>query len=729
LPAGSIAALWGACLIQLLLLAILLWTAHRQAAWLWPTDNLGEHVLAAGLLFCCLAVLIVLAVGLPGHLTATTVAAGIVLVAALTAWLVPPPALMLAWPMLPAAYRPAAWLLAALALPFAVRAMVLVPLDWDGLTYHVYFPSQWIVHRTVYLPDGAYPYNYLAFYPKNNELLETLVLIVARNDLLAKALNLPLIGLTAVATGLVCRRLGGSPTAAWGAAGLIVTTPAMFSWAATTYAEPLLNFAVLTALYFAMTAWSAEGPQMWRAGLLAGLGAGLAAGTKFTALYFVVLLVLALALLPWLRRTGWSAGLRFLTAFGGAVVLVGAWWYAFNAFATGNPVYPVKLAGLPYLKDPDRPGMDSMTILTTFGDLFRYWHLPRMWLGNPPEWSERWRVGPELILPPQLGFGLKLLLLLPLGILGLAFCLSASGGRQPPEGSHSDLAVAARPRQSRLAAAMPRLLAGLAIVVLAYTYLKLPYWGDLANLYYNVRFAIPFVAIAVAAGCARFTPAGERCLPWLVTVGMGLDALVLDLRFPYYSRLASFGLLLGLMALVYLACRIRWPWRGLAVGATVAGVLGLGPLLWLREHDRYTQWATLMEVHSSSHGRFAGAAAFLQAQYPGRKLAYDADFASLLYLFVGPHLDRELVYPPPYPGPAQSYKHGGQPRVQFDRAVWLENLRQSGAQLLLTFRFDDRQLKASKEWPIEYRWAKELGWRVEYQDQSSCLFLVPAGDW
>src|SRR2546421_483562 len=82
-----------------------------------------------------------------------------------------------------------------------------------------------------------------------------------------------------------CVQLGGSCRAGWCTGMFVVTVPAMFCWVATTYVEPLLNLALLTAVSFVVRGFTAERRLLWRCALLAGLALGLAAGTKYSALY------------------------------------------------------------------------------------------------------------------------------------------------------------------------------------------------------------------------------------------------------------------------------------------------------------------------------------------------------------------------------------------------------------------------------------------------------------
>src|SRR5207249_389421 len=98
-----------------------------------------------------------------------------------------------------------------LSVPFAVRGLLHVPLDWDSLNYHLLLPAQWIRLERIFLFEGPFPFSYVSFFPMNCEMVLTLNMSVLHNDLLAETFNLPLAAVCAVGTGALARRLGATP--------------------------------------------------------------------------------------------------------------------------------------------------------------------------------------------------------------------------------------------------------------------------------------------------------------------------------------------------------------------------------------------------------------------------------------------------------------------------------------------------------------------------------------
>jgi len=96
------------------------------------------------------------------------------------------------------------------------------------------------------------------------------------------------------------------------------TIPPMFCWAAVTYVEPLLNFCLLSAVYFTVRAWQDSPDRLWRSGVLGGLAVGMAAGAKYSAMYEVALLCLIVGVMRWSAVCPRRAALFFIAVFAGA---------------------------------------------------------------------------------------------------------------------------------------------------------------------------------------------------------------------------------------------------------------------------------------------------------------------------------------------------------------------------------------------------------------------------
>lgn len=585
-------------------------------------------------------------------------------------------------------------------LPFALRALFVVPVDWDSLEYHLFLPTTWLQSGRLASLPWPYPLNYLSFYPANGELLIAQLMSVARNDLFAESLTLPAVAATALAAAALARELGSSRAGAVAAGLWVATTPALLSYGATGYVEPLLDFALIAALVFTLRLTRAEARDELRLAALVGLAAGVAVGTKYTALPAAGLFVAwsAVRLLHAEKRAA------CLGALAVPLVLTGGAWYARNAWLTGNPFYPVPVLGLPGIANPELP-WEGASIASQLAMLWQSGLLLATHVGSPGSEAGR------------MAIGWKLWLALPLAAIGLgrALLLARRTG----------------------AATTPRTVHGLVLAtaaILLTTYLTTPYWKPDSWLQANVRFLVPFVAVAVASGIAALEALGARPahLVALALLGLALDLPFVDLRVPGFGAVASVVLCTAAGAGAALALALLPPpTAGRRTSAMRAlGAAGAVALLVLsfaaydhRERHRFDQYRNAVELHRSHHVLYVPSARRLQEIAPGERLAIAASREILFpYLFVGPRLERQVMYTPTDAARTPSYRDpGGSPRRILDREAWLRNLREDRiALLLVTRRYLDPRGRG--HWPIEHRWAHELGFEVLHADPYATVF-------
>ena len=568
-----------------------------------------------------------------------------------------------------------------LALPFAARAIWLVPVDWDSLAYHLFFPARWIQEQRLATLSGRFPLDALSAYPHGAESVFAFVMVVVRSDLLVKLVNPPAAAACGLAAAALCRRLGGSLESALFAGLTVASTPALASWAATAYAEPLYDLAVLVAVLLVVI-FLAD-PRRSRSTLaLAGAAIGFAAGIKYLALPVALFLATLVALGTAGPRATASAprgprraGVAVLL-FVASAVAVGGYWYLANWARTGNPVYPIPWFGLPGMAEPNLEWRGS-SIATAFGSLLTAGHLQRAWIGVPGTVDGR------------MALGVQVLWLLPLAMAGALGELRA-----------------ARPALAQ------RLTPGVAVVGAAATalatYFVSPFWRNLGWLQADVRFAVPALAMGAALGGAWLARrgTGRRTLLLLSALTLAANASYLDLSLPDVDAVVAGFLWLATATGVYLFLGSSRRVRRTAVAAA-AGAAAILALPWwqAREGRRYAQYAERSEVHASYHRRFAPVAAELERRAPGASLAYVfGDDGSLFpYLFLGPRFERRLSIV----GPVR------------DRAAFADAVVASAAELLLVVRKDP-----SNSWPTEHGWALELGWERRYQDGVGAVFAV-----
>ena len=196
------------------------------------------------------------------------------------------------------------------------------------------------------------------FYPQNSELLHALGMVIAGRDTLSLFVNLGWLGLILLAAWCVGRPWGRGPHAVAAAALVLESQTLVFREPGAAKNDVVAAALVLAAVALLVSGWTqarARGDGAGRALppvaalALAGLAAGLAVGTKFTVLATVAALTLAvLALAPRAER-GRAAVAWLVPLFAG-----GAFWYARNLVAAGNPLPQVRHLGPLGLPGPER---------------------------------------------------------------------------------------------------------------------------------------------------------------------------------------------------------------------------------------------------------------------------------------------------------------------------------------------------------------------------------------
>ncbi|WP_320670823.1 hypothetical protein [Patulibacter defluvii] len=241
------------------------------------------------------------------------------------------------------------WAVAALTVVVAVLGLLRPAIGLDGMGYHLPLPAAWAAEDALGGRPVVVQTLPIEAYPVGGELASGW-LIALLGATAAGLLVGPLtFGALALGTWLLTRRLGGSPTAAWGAvACALLSIPTVIQ---ATQSATDMSAAALVAVGAALAVDGArrlrpdDGIVLDREGgvaalLLGACGLLLAVGTKTTAACGVlVVLLLAFrdrqAVWAVLRaRRWWWAALALSLAAGGV-------WLARNAVLHGHPAWPL----------------------------------------------------------------------------------------------------------------------------------------------------------------------------------------------------------------------------------------------------------------------------------------------------------------------------------------------------------------------------------------------------
>ncbi|MGK5169806.1 ArnT family glycosyltransferase [Geodermatophilus sp. CPCC 205761] len=230
----------------------------------------------------------------------------------------------------------------------AVLAVRLAPFGYDALGYHL--PAVgWLVQ------DGRLPGPetgiWVSGYPLGGELLAAWPAVLLHDDVLSRGVQVLSAVLGGTATIGLARAVGAARVPSVLAGCLFLMTPALLAQTMTAYVDVTAASLSLAGVCFlvrwARDPWDGHGRLV-----VAGLATGLAVGTKHIAVLGAVASLVAVtvvALRQERTRVLPVTAMFFVPAF-----IAGGGWYVENLLVTGNPVYPVAVAGLPGAVEPGR---------------------------------------------------------------------------------------------------------------------------------------------------------------------------------------------------------------------------------------------------------------------------------------------------------------------------------------------------------------------------------------
>lgn len=216
--------------------------------------------------------------------------------------------------------------------------------DWDGLYYHIPAIHEWVVAGRLHWLD-SYPDVPFVNYPMSIEAHTFLMHQAFDSSRLVDACNLWYWPLAFFAVVLLARHLGAVGPWPWLGAALVGGAPVLVCQSVTTYSDPGSAACVMAAVTASVLLVFHEGLMPWRKALLWGATVGLVLGSKGTGLPMAAAIVMSVAAVAaWKEgRRHWSTWLPRIAVGLGVALTVGGYWYARNAWHTGNPVHPIQL--------------------------------------------------------------------------------------------------------------------------------------------------------------------------------------------------------------------------------------------------------------------------------------------------------------------------------------------------------------------------------------------------
>jgi hypothetical protein len=586
----------------------------------------------------------------------------------------------------------------------------------DGPIYHLWFAARWWKAGEIELVAAPFGDNVVTYFSAIGDLWLSWLMIGWGGDLLAKVGQAPFHLITWMAVYAMARQVGSGRTAATIAAGWMVTSSPFLIFGFEANVDTILQAGYLAAAFFFLR--YAMGGGDGRTLAVGALAAGCCWGCKPTGLVLVPPLLAAVGLAVLFKPIPSRTKLAHLAMLAALPMATAGFWYARNAWMTGNPLYPVQVEVL------------GRTILTG-------WYAPEVMQGSRYYIDpSNWRAGLDIllqVLDPRLApFWLSALsgmwmirvsdrsrarwvwALSALAVLNAAIYWGIIPYRTQQRFLFPAVGLAAVPLALLLDRARALRIVGVALLALhLLTPQTWPWAGpgeedaipwDFSPMIPNtmaglIGLRVPDEAwgrsLSAAIDSGR---AGQVALVVFAVVGPlligGLSMLAAWLIGRSASRPGGIGPrirgVLGIAALLIVGGIVSFPWG-------VPGPLRFFPGF----PDYYRGWLALDRLAGPDGSRVA---------YTGTNLPYfllgPGMRNTVRYVNVNAHPDwlmhdyhREAVAAgrPNWPGDMPGWD-----REEQDFDAWLANLRLEGIELLVVARHNP-----GEPWPVERRWADE----------------------
>ena len=220
------------------------------------------------------------------------------------------------------------------------RALLMPPLAWDCITYHLTFATLWIKKGTLMVFNAPDQIAENLHFPINGDIFAAWLLLPFRTDLLVNTMNFPITFLGGIASYSIARELGFNRKEASFAPALICFAPMIYAQITTQYIDNAVFAFSMVSVLFTLR-YLTRGAVY--DGIFSIVAAGILLGLKYTGIP-VVGIIFLVTTLKTVRLVG-SAGLlkKAGLIIVGVIILcsLGGRQYILNTFDARNPLYPL----------------------------------------------------------------------------------------------------------------------------------------------------------------------------------------------------------------------------------------------------------------------------------------------------------------------------------------------------------------------------------------------------
>jgi hypothetical protein len=209
----------------------------------------------------------------------------------------------------------------------------------DGPIYHLYFAARWWQAGRIFLVATPFGETAAPYFPAAGDMWLTWLFVLEGGDRLARVGQVPFLVVAAMVVYALSRLADARPPASALATCWFATISPLLVFTVEPVVDTIFLAGYLLAFYFA--ARFARGEDGAASLTLAGLAAGGAIGTKAPGVVFIPPLLGVLATVALARPGGLRRRVRDVAMVLLSPLVLGGFWFARNAWLTGNPLYPL----------------------------------------------------------------------------------------------------------------------------------------------------------------------------------------------------------------------------------------------------------------------------------------------------------------------------------------------------------------------------------------------------
>lgn len=222
------------------------------------------------------------------------------------------------------------------------RALLMPPLSWDSLSYHLTSAALWIQKGTLVLFKAPDQIIENVYFPINGDIFAAWYLLPFHSDLVVNTMNFPITLLGGIACYAIARELGLDRREANFAPALICFAPMIYVQLTTQYVDNSVFAFCTVSVLFALR-YLRRGNLL--DGLFAFISAGILIGIKYSSIPIAGVIIIALTLKTLFLAPGAGFRKKVSLLFVGLIIvcILGGRQYIQNSIEGGNPLYPFPL--------------------------------------------------------------------------------------------------------------------------------------------------------------------------------------------------------------------------------------------------------------------------------------------------------------------------------------------------------------------------------------------------